>query len=271
MNNITKYIIGGIALVALVLSVLNFGTLAVLKEQADGFSRIVNPIVDEIRNFRATIAQMPAPVVNVVSEKISETKEALGGLVTRGMAIFVDGIQLEKVGVNYEVLTLGAGTDTVNWQNKTGKDVTVSDLSIAQIRDIRGNITSSTTIALFAYASSTADVPNNNDFSRLGTVNEKWDEASTTQFLINEEWWATSTYATTTNNLTGLQLWDGLGSVRVPAESYLVIKIQGWEGDPRDGGVACVHNQLAPCEHASSTNRGFDLRAIFKTTWITGR
>ena len=267
MTNFTKYIIGGIALVALILSVLNFGTLAVLKEQADGFSRIVNPIVDEIRNFRATIAQMPAPVVNVVSEKISETKEALGGLVTRGIAIFVDGIQLEKVGVNYEVLTIGPLQDTVNWQNRLGKDVDVSDFTLAMTRDARGNLTASGTVAVFVYASTTSDIPASQDFSRLN----EFDGASTTPFLIHEEVWATSTYATSTNNLTGLQSWKGLGSVRVPADGFLVVKIQGWEGDPRSGGAGCISNTLAPCEHASSTNRGFDLRAIFKTTWITGR
>lgn len=168
---------------------------------------------------------------------------ATGGIYQALPWTFGSGIKLGDVNQNWlPTVTLTNGQDQVGYTNTSGKDILVDYGEVQMIANGAGLNIASSTFRVTMFATTTAVVPDNQDFTTVS--------ASSTALIIGV--WATSTQATTTNSVQNVTL-GGQGTVRVPSGSTLITYLQ--RNTTLCGAVAAT-----VCEAATSTNRGFDVK-----------
>ena len=131
-----------------------------------------------------------------------------------------------------------------SWYNDTGQDLHVS---IADAGFNSGTASSSYRISLFATSTGPSTIKRLYDYT---TLTEAINGSNS--FLIKNFKYATSTTATTTNNLQMLKDGSGSGMITVASSSYMHLLIQ--QGDLIGSCSAGTYN--GTCESATSSNRG---------------
>lgn len=146
------------------------------------------------------------------------------------------------VAENWAVRDIGASADqAVLLTNSTSQDMYVDYAELELKANADGTRTASSTVNVRLFATSTTEVPNSHDYTAIA--------ADKYQLVVGT--WATSTTATTTNSV-GTTAQGGQGSIRLPAGWSLIAYIN------RATNGVCT---TGACETATSTNRGYDLRA----------
>lgn len=153
-----------------------------------------------------------------------------------------DALALGDTVVHLKELNLAAGEDEATWTNNTGAT------QFIDFQTITTSGTASSSFKISGFATSTATIPNSQDFSAL---------SEGARGLIRSITIATSSAATTTNSYMAMLGGSGNGVVAVP---------QGWTFKLylQEGDTACKTSGGGACEAATSTNRGFNVQSIIR-------
>lgn len=197
--------------------------------------------------------------------KISIGIAILALVVAVGVAMFGGKTIIEKVGgtlnvsnfdeiaVNdasekWEKLELTSGSDQAVFTNRE------SFTQFADFASITTSGTASSSYNLYLVATSTDSIPNSHDYVELSL------SQTNHRVLFRNIDFATSTTATTTNSIMATKEGKSLGVVPIPSGHSLILYLQ--QGDL----LRCATGQEAgKCENATSTARGFNVEALFRT------
>lgn len=181
-----------------------------------------------------------AAVVGIVAVKSHNVVAPTGGNVLNSPDGFINGAEFGTlpVTVNYAGGKISAKTNVAFWKNTTATTQYVDYAAVAT------DGTASSTFRIYAYATSTA--PRTlYDFVAPAQAN-----ANSTQLLINNFLFATTSAATTTTNFDKALAGK---TVAVPVGSYVIIQMLNQD-------TGCASQGSGVCETATSSRRGFNLQ-----------
>ena len=156
-----------------------------------------------------------------------------------------DEIAVNDASEKWERLELTSGVDQAVFTNRE------SFTQYAYFASITTSGTASSSYDIYLVATTTSSIPDSHDFValNLSQVNNR--------VLFRDLSFATSTTATTTNSIMATAEARSLGVVPIPSGQSMILYMQ--QGDlQRNCGTGV-------CESATSTSRGFNVDALFKT------
>jgi len=168
-----------------------------------------------------------------------------GGRVHNQVEIFTNGLQNRDAVVLWEECTIKAGSNDCSIRNLTGRTLYLDYVQIRSVADAAGTHTASSTYNFYVATSSVATVAAANDYTRPGSANIKNPidggqiATSTVKFIL--------TATSTTDSVSTAS--------EVASRDYVIVNMQ------TGLNPACAANK---CESATSTARGFDVKAFLR-------